>query len=129
MCRRGYSDMQTSLKDANGNDVVAYFVWLPCIRTDSRDEAVQRASEFKDPRVHNYWDGKRLTGDSWGNSLGLPSFAWDVYFLFSRSAKWQTNVPQPAFWMHQLMGAENKAPFLDQTEFESHLKKLIESKQ
>ncbi len=116
--------MQTALKNVNSKDVVAYFVWLPCIRTDSRNEAVTRVSEFHDPRIHNYWDEKRVTGTSWQERLGLPSFAWDVYLLFDRSATWQKEVPQPTFWMHQLMGAQDKATFLDEEQFESHLKTM-----
>ena len=120
--------MQTALKNVNSSDVAAYFIWLPCIRTDSKDEAVARVSEFHDPRIHNYWDEERITGKAWEERLGLPSFAWDVYFLFDRSASWQKDVPQPNYWMHQLMGAKDKAPFLDQKEFESRLNTMVASK-
>lgn len=120
--------MQTSLKNVPANDVAAYFIWLPCIRTDSKTEAVDRISEFHDPRVHNYWDEERVTGNAWQERLGLSSFAWDVYFLFDRSTSWPKDVPQPTFWMHQLMDAKDKAPFLDQKEFESRLKEMVGSK-
>ena len=31
--------------------------------------------------------------------------AWDVYFLYDRSAKWTGDLPpKPIFWMHQLGG-------------------------
>ena len=128
MCRRGYSDMQTALKSVESDEVVAYFIWLPCIRTDSKQEAIERTAEFHDPRVHNYWDETKVTGTAWQQRLGLPSFAWDIYFLFDRSATWQKDVPQPNFWMHQLMGAEGKAPFLDEKEFQSHLITMLEEK-
>ena len=120
--------MQTALMNVNSKDVTAYFVWLPCMQSDSKDEAARRVSEFHDPRVRNYWDEQRITGNAWQERLGLSSFAWDVYFLFDRSASWQKAVPQPTFWMHQLMGAKDKAPFLDEKEFESRLKTMVTNK-
>jgi hypothetical protein len=97
MCRRGYSDIQTTLKSVKSEDVVAYFVWLPILRSDFRSDAVERASEFRDPRVLNYWDAGRFTGTAWQKRLGFDSVAWDVYFLFDRSITWQKDVPQPTF--------------------------------
>ena len=116
--------MQTVLKNVSAADVSVYFVWLPCIRSDSKDEAIKRVSEFSDSRVHNYWDEGRLTGNAWQARLGLSTFAWDVYFLFDRSAVWQKPAPQPVFWMHQL-GGVTKAPFLNEKEFETQLKKAL----
>jgi hypothetical protein len=120
--------MQMTLNNVKSADVVAYFIWLPCIRNDSKDEAVARVLEFADPRVRNYWDEDRITGNAWQERLSLPSFAWDVYFLFDRSASWQKGVPQPTFWMHQLSDAKDKGPFLDQKEFESRLRTMVASK-
>jgi hypothetical protein len=117
--------MQTVLKNINSADVASYFIWMPCIMGDSRDEAVERVSEFQDPRVHNYWDDKRISGDAWQERLGLSSFAWDTYFIFDRSVVWHKNVPEPTFWMHQIRSAEDKAPFLDEKEFESRLKTIL----
>src|SRR5262245_18099043 len=119
--------MQTTLKNVKEADVAMYIIWLPCIPGDSRNDAVQRVSEFTDPRLHNYWDEQRITGNAWKEPLALPMFAWDVYFLFDRSALWQKPVPQPTFWMHQL-GAAAKAPSLDEKEFESRLKTMLTSK-
>jgi hypothetical protein len=120
--------MQTALKNINAVDVVAYFVWMPCIMSDSREDAVERVSEFQDARVRNYWDDNRISGNAWQKSLGLTSFAWDVYFIFDPSVVWQNSMPQPTFWMHQIPSAQGKAPFLDEKEFESQLKALLASK-
>jgi hypothetical protein len=97
------------------------------IRGDSKNEAVERVSEFSDARLHNFWDEKRITGNAWQERLGISSFAWDVYFLFDRSASWQKPVPQPTFWMHQLSGVD-KAPFLNEKEFESRVKTMVANK-
>ena len=119
--------MQTILKSTENKDVVAYFVWLPIQGNDSKLDALERAIEFDDPRVRNYWDEKGVTALAWQKRLELDSVAWDVYFLFDRSVTWETEVPQPTFWMHQLRGIE-KAPYLDQEEFQFRLKSLLEVK-
>jgi hypothetical protein len=119
--------MQTTLRTVNSEDVVAYFVWLPILRSDFRNDALERASEFQDPRVRNYWDENRITGTAWQHRLGSDSVAWDVYFLFDRSTAWQKEVPQPTFWMHQLRGID-KAPFLNEKEFQTRLKAMLEVK-
>ena len=116
--------MQTALKSVSSDKVVAYFVWLPILRGDSRDEGIERVTEFQDPRVRNYWDEKRITGLAWQQRLGLDSVAWDVYFLFDHSVIWRKDVPQPTYWMHQLRGIDN-APFLNEEEFQLHLKRMI----
>lgn len=119
--------MQTTLKSINSNNVVAYFVWLPILRNDSKNDAIERASEFSDPRAKNYWDEEGVTGMAWGKLFGFDSVAWDVYFLFDRSVTWQKDIPQPTFWMHQLRGID-KAPFLNEPEFQSRLKTMMEVK-
>ena len=43
----------------------------------------------------------------YGKIISLPQnkkFAWDVYFIFGRQAKWTNSPPKPDFWMHQLGG-------------------------
>ncbi len=119
--------MQTTLKNIESNDVIAYFVWLPILRSDFKKDAIERATEFQDPRVRNYWDENGITGTAWQRRLGFNSVAWDVYFLFDRSVNWEKEIPQPTFWMHQLRGID-KAPFLNQQEFQSRLKSMLEVK-
>jgi hypothetical protein len=73
--------------------------------SDNRERAVERAKEFKDPRVRSYWDPKRLIGKSLKSAIELPKpapLAWDVYLLFDGKAKWEEAPPKPSFWMHQL---------------------------
>ena len=41
----------------------------------------------------------------WRQVIGIDEDAWDVYFLYDRSAKWTGDLPPtPKFWMHQLSG-------------------------
>jgi hypothetical protein len=106
---------------------VVYFVWLPILGNDFKLDAIERAIEFDDRRARNYWDEGGVTGMAWQKQLGLESIAWDVYFVFDRSVKWEKEVPQPTFWMHQLRGIE-KAPFLNEKEFQSSLNSILEKK-
>jgi hypothetical protein len=119
--------MQTTLRSITSDDVVAYFVWLPVMRSDFRNDAIERESEFVDPRVRNYWDEEGLTGIAWQKTLELDSLAWDIYLLFDQSITWEKDAPKPSFWMHQLRGVD-KAPFLNEEEFQARLKMTLERK-
>ena len=66
----------------------------------------------------------RLTGWAWKDRLDMPYFAWDAYFLYDGNADWNTQLPEPAFWMHQGVGI-GKAPYLDATEFELKVRELL----
>lgn len=117
--------MRTILKGIKDDQVRAYFVWLPCIETDDRASALERAKEFSDPRLRHYWDGERLTGISWDKILNTGDFAWDVYMIYGSAAKWdKASPPSPDFWMHQLMGVEN-VPTLDRNAFEIQIKRFL----
>jgi hypothetical protein len=97
------------------------------MQNDSRTNVIERESEFVDPRVRHYWDEAAVTGMAWQKQLGLASVAWDVYFVFDRSVMWEKDTPKPDFWMHQLRGVD-KAAFLNQKEFQTHLQMMLEKK-
>jgi hypothetical protein len=118
--------MQTVLKDIHDDSLRAYIIWMPCIQSDDRAAAVERVKEFSDSRVTYFWDQNRITGTAWQKTLGLDSFAWDVYLLYGRQVKWEKDLVQPNFWMHQLGGVDT-APRLDQSVFESKVKEYLNS--
>jgi len=97
------------------------------LRSDNKVAAVQGSLEFADSRLSYFWDENQLTGLEWGKILNLNKAAWDVYFLYGPKAKWKKKAPQPDFWMHQLSGCEDKAPFLDLKELEVQVKRLLSS--
>jgi hypothetical protein len=101
-----------------------FVIWLPAISSDTRDDALERTSQFSDPRVSYYWDAEKLTGKSVGSVLELGMSAWDVYLLYSSNQNWNTEMPLPLFWMHQLQGLE-KGPYLDHDEFKEKVQDLI----
>jgi hypothetical protein len=126
MCIRGYSEIQSVLKNVQDNQIRAYFVWLPVMRNDDRESAIERSKEFTDQRLSHYWDGDGLTGKAWIDVLKTGELAWDVYLLYPPSASWEKAPPAPAFWMHQLRGIEH-APHLDRSVFEAKVKELLAS--
>jgi hypothetical protein len=101
-----------------------FVIWLPAISTDSRDDALERSSQFTDNRVSYYWDAEKLTGKSVGSVLELGMSAWDVYLLYTSNQKWNTEIPSPLFWMHQLQGIE-KGPYLDRDVIKQEVQDLI----
>lgn len=106
-------------------NITTVIVWLPCIRTDSRFAALEQSDSFRDPRVQYYWDFARATGYAWQSTLGLETFAWDVYFLFDRGVPWADPPPKPTFWMHQLSAVREKAPAWDPAVFTARLKDVL----
>jgi hypothetical protein len=101
-----------------------FVIWLPAISTDSRNHALERSNQFPEPRVSYYWDPQKLAGKSWGSVLELEMSAWDVYLLYPSNQNWNTELPSPIFWMHQLQGLE-KGPYLDRDEFKQKVQDLI----
>jgi hypothetical protein len=101
-----------------------FVIWLPAISTDTRDDALERSSQFTDSRVSYYWDAEKLTGKSVGSALELGMSAWDVYLIYPSNQAWNKDLPSPIFWMHQLQGIE-KGPYLDRDEFKEKVQDLI----
>ena len=73
-------------------------------------EAAQEATGLvADKRARHFRDGGGSLGKEYGKIISLPQnkkFAWDVYLVFGRQAKWTKCAPKPDFWMHQLGGPE-----------------------
>ena len=83
MCRRGFSDMKTILKNLSDDRLRAYIVWLPTLKSDNQAQAEIRITEFADTRLRYFWDGHNATGTLWQGVLGLKVVPWDIYLLYS----------------------------------------------
>ena len=61
------------------------------------------------PRVHQFYDSRRLAGRSIARGLGGEGrAAWDIYLLYEKGSVWgevETEPPMPALWAHQLEGS------------------------
>src|SRR5580693_9144469 len=125
MCRWGFSNMKTVLKNVPDNRIRAYFVWLPVFGGDFRGESRKLSKAVPDPRVTFFSDPGSLTGSLWLQVLQTGTeTAWDVYMLYGADAEWEQKPPMPSFWMHQLDGV-TKAPLLNEEEFERKLREML----
>ena len=76
-------------------DLRVYAVWFNMLRADDRSQ--WPADALTDPRVTEYWDEERVTGQWFAKNLTGHSFgpiAWDIYYLFGPQAKWEA-IPEP----------------------------------
>ena len=91
-------------------DVAVFVVSIPTFPGDNREKALRRRNLLPDRRVRHFWDRDLRLGKRYRDVLSLPEsieVAWDVYFVFDREAEWREEPPPPAFWQHQLSGAES----------------------
>lgn len=116
--------MQQVMNYFSDKPIYMFVIWLPAISTDSRSDALERSNQFPEDRVSYYWDAEKLTGKSVGSVLELGMSAWDIYLLYPSNQNWNTDLPSPIFWMHQLQGIE-KGPYLDRDEFKQKVQDLI----
>lgn len=117
--------MQQVLKAIADDRLAAYIVWMPLLGVDNREAAETRTGEFTDKRLSYFWDGDKLTGRLWQQTLGLKDVAWDVYFLYGADARWEEAPSLPDFWMHQLSLAQGKASVLNEKEFETKAREML----
>jgi hypothetical protein len=116
--------MIKTLKTVTDDRVRGYIVWLPIYGGDFKGEAQKLANSFPDRRVSYFLDPDSETGKQWQPVLETPFIAWDVYLLYGPDAHWETEPPEPAFWMHQL-GLVKGAPRLDEETFTGKLKEMV----
>ena len=68
-----------------------YTVWLPMLPGDARDR--WSPDHITDGRAVHFWDGDQKLGKWFSANVDscphLGDVAWDAYFLFDGSAKWE----------------------------------------
>lgn len=61
------------------------------------------AGNFRDPRVHHFYDPHKRSGAAIADSLGYKDrVAWDIYLFYTAGAEWSETPPAPTAWTHQL---------------------------
>ena len=67
-------------------------------------DAREQAWRIPDPRITRYFDAEGQLGQRYAPILRLTEGgpAWDVYLVFGPEARWVSEPPTPAYWMHQL---------------------------
>lgn len=102
-------------------------IWDPIFGGSFDREAKKLSASFPDKRVSYFKDPESLAGNLWARVLETQNereIAWDVYLLYGADAQWETEPPQPGFWMHQLWGV-TKAPTFDVPTFTAKLKDML----
>jgi hypothetical protein len=93
------------LSKVSDEDLQIYVVWMPVLAADDREAALKSQSIIEDSRASHFWDLDQSLGRAYGRSIDIPrggDLAWDMYLVFGRDAKWETALPVPSLWNHQL---------------------------
>jgi hypothetical protein len=107
------------------DSVRVYVIWDPIFGGKFDRESQNLANKFPDKRVTYFKDPDSLSGQVWKRVLDIDrEIAWDVYMLYSAEAEWETDPPQPGYWMHQLWGV-TKAPHFNEAKFTAELKEMV----
>ncbi len=61
-----------------------FAIWIPMMAGDAR--SAWDSNVLDDPRVTEFWDGKRIAGTWFGRQQGV--IAWDVYYAFGGRSTW-----------------------------------------
>lgn len=102
-------------------------VWVPKKGATEGDVGVATRI-VPDARALHFWDGTGATMQKWRQVMNAPDDAWDVYFVYGRSAKWTGDLPPvPQYWMHQL-GGFGEDRYLDPDVFAAHVNKEINTR-
>lgn len=102
-------------------------MWVPKKGATEKDVGVA-TRVVPDARALHYWDGSGATMKQWQQVVGLNEDAWDVYFLYDRTAKWTGDLPpKPRFWMHQL-GGVSEDKYLDADVFAAQTNAALKAK-
>ena len=100
-----------------------YVVWVPKRGAEEKDVGVATRL-VPDTSAMQYWDGSGVTMHAYDKVLGLGQDAWDVYFLYGPTARWDRELPpKPDYWMHQI--STTKGPTLDPDTFASQTRLLL----
>ena len=106
VCRKGLAKMKEDVlsRVPESTDLSIFVIHLPALEAKAED-VESTFSLFDDRRAHHYWDEMGTSGIRFQRSLGLPTFAWDVWMIYSPGARWEDkDPPTPARWWHQLKG-------------------------
>ncbi len=80
-------------------------VWVAVLRGGNFESAARRESgRVSDERATHFCDSEAKLAKLYSGIIRLPRGlpAWDVYFVFAPSLRWEEKPPPPTYWMHQL---------------------------
>src|SRR5262245_40715216 len=108
---RGASALEELLAGFPDAPVRLHVVWLPALKTDFAPPLNKVLGLIDDPRAVQYWDPKRIVSADivravnegaarYGFEEELPPdfIVWDVVAVFDGSARWERDLPPPAYY-------------------------------
>jgi hypothetical protein len=108
-CQSGHAVVARILHKFSSPELQAILVWEPMRNDDSPEAATVQASQVRDARIWQGWNGNKNVGDLFGKTLDIHDIAWDVYLIYKPGIKWEgQEPPRPTFWMHQLQRVDPK---------------------
>lgn len=105
ICLRGMDDLNESIVNFIQNDPRAHTLVIHVPALDAEEKHVIGSLPLLyGPRVTHYWDPKGTTGLEYTETLDIPMYAWDVWFMYEAGARWEESElpPYPDYWEHQL---------------------------
>lgn len=106
VCVEGSSVVNEILRRHPANKVRVIAIWEPILPTDWNRPTTAVLERFSDERVVQWWDKQHvLAGQLRASFQGKPpgccsrhETLWDVIAVFPPGAKWEENLPAPAFF-------------------------------
>ncbi|MER3427241.1 MAG: hypothetical protein C4334_03935 [Pyrinomonas sp.] len=100
---KGVSELRDKLlAKINSDDLRLYVVWVPALPTDDEGKVPAAAMRLTDGRVRHYWDAHGEMRTIYQRLMNMREPAWDVYYVYDRSAEWGAEPPKPNYYTHQL---------------------------
>ena len=117
--------MQKILSEIPKRDIAVYAIWLPMLPSDARE--AWNIKLLEDARARHFWDaGAKVAGrwfrdhikvlraqkapgaDHMQGAFGNKHAAWDVYFLYPPSAKWEDRPEKIVSWGRPVFQVERE---------------------
>ncbi len=105
ICLRGMDDLNESIVKLVQNDprIHTLAIHVPALGA-VEEHVVGSIPLLSGPRVTHYWDSNGNTGIEYQETLDIPMYAWDLWFVYEPGARWEDGElpPYPDYWEHQL---------------------------
>lgn len=103
-CLQGVESVQKSvIENMTEKNIAVIIVWTNMLKSDGENTALRAASLFKQGNVTQFFDAENRFGDLAAKTLNPQGQqAWDIYMFFDKDSKWDSNLPKPFEYVHQL---------------------------
>lgn len=128
-----------------------YVVWMPMVGGDNLEAASRVSAIFRDPRVHQFYDEKRLCGLAYADQVFPHAYEdaerslppdhwlrehlagirerpreqrafWDVVFFYPPGLEWTDRPPTPTHWLKQTAFFPSPSSHPSHSPYSSHLR-------